>query len=210
MHPFTGCRQLYRRNDLVRDSTGSFASAGGKSVFHFLTAASDRVACVGQVTRALKAGGHAIDSIFGPEGPRSAAAWMLSGMTPSRCSVIPGNIFVCWAVSPNFTGRRLGQSGNSPIATSKLNRGAVQVEFWPRVRPCVWKLLHGKLLPQSPGASLTFFQRLPVQLEPDLLGLTNCCSHPILTPGGLCRGALVSLSRTVQLFLTSAARSADR
>ncbi|HZP63421.1 MAG TPA: class I SAM-dependent methyltransferase [Terriglobales bacterium] len=40
-----------------------------RAVFHFLTAASDRVAYVQQVSRAVKHGGHIIVSTFGPEGP---------------------------------------------------------------------------------------------------------------------------------------------
>jgi len=40
-----------------------------RAVFHFLTAASDRVAYVRQVARAVKPGGHVIVSTFGPEGP---------------------------------------------------------------------------------------------------------------------------------------------
>jgi SAM-dependent methyltransferase len=40
-----------------------------RAVFHFLTLASDRVAYVRQVARAVKPGGHVIVSTFGPEGP---------------------------------------------------------------------------------------------------------------------------------------------
>jgi SAM-dependent methyltransferase len=40
-----------------------------RAVFHFLTAASDRVAYVRQVARAVRRGGHVIVSTFGPEGP---------------------------------------------------------------------------------------------------------------------------------------------
>jgi 2-polyprenyl-3-methyl-5-hydroxy-6-metoxy-1,4-benzoquinol methylase len=40
-----------------------------RAVFHFLTAARDRVAYVHQVAHAVKAGGHVIVSTFGPEGP---------------------------------------------------------------------------------------------------------------------------------------------
>ncbi len=40
-----------------------------RAVFHFLTAASDRVAYVRQVARAVRHGGHVIVSTFGPEGP---------------------------------------------------------------------------------------------------------------------------------------------
>jgi SAM-dependent methyltransferase len=40
-----------------------------RAVFHFLTTASDRVAYVRQVARAVKPGGHVIVSTFGPEGP---------------------------------------------------------------------------------------------------------------------------------------------
>ncbi len=40
-----------------------------RAVFHFLTAARDRMAYVQQVARAVKPGGHAIVSTFGPEGP---------------------------------------------------------------------------------------------------------------------------------------------
>jgi len=40
-----------------------------RAVFHFLTTASDRVAYVRQVARAVKRGGHVIVSTFGPEGP---------------------------------------------------------------------------------------------------------------------------------------------
>jgi SAM-dependent methyltransferase len=40
-----------------------------RAVFHFLTAASDRVAYVRQVAHAVKPGGHVIVSTFGPEGP---------------------------------------------------------------------------------------------------------------------------------------------
>jgi len=40
-----------------------------RAVFHFLTAASDRVAYVHQVAHAVKHGGHVIVSTFGPEGP---------------------------------------------------------------------------------------------------------------------------------------------
>jgi SAM-dependent methyltransferase len=40
-----------------------------RAVFHFLTAASDRVAYVRQVACAVKPGGHVIVSTFGPEGP---------------------------------------------------------------------------------------------------------------------------------------------
>ncbi len=40
-----------------------------RAVFHFLTAAADRVAYVRQVARAVRRGGHVIVSTFGPEGP---------------------------------------------------------------------------------------------------------------------------------------------
>jgi len=40
-----------------------------RAVFHFLTAAGDRVAYVRQVAHAVKPGGHVILSTFGPEGP---------------------------------------------------------------------------------------------------------------------------------------------
>jgi len=40
-----------------------------RAVFHFLTAPQDRVAYVRQVARAVKNGGYAIVSTFGPEGP---------------------------------------------------------------------------------------------------------------------------------------------
>ena len=40
-----------------------------RAVFHFLTAATGRVAYVRQVARAVRHGGHAIVSTFGPEGP---------------------------------------------------------------------------------------------------------------------------------------------
>jgi 2-polyprenyl-3-methyl-5-hydroxy-6-metoxy-1,4-benzoquinol methylase len=40
-----------------------------RAVFHFLTTAERRLAYVGQVTRAVKPGGHVIISTFGPEGP---------------------------------------------------------------------------------------------------------------------------------------------
>lgn len=40
-----------------------------RAVFHFLTAASDRIAYVRQVAGAVKPGGHVIVSTFGPEGP---------------------------------------------------------------------------------------------------------------------------------------------
>jgi SAM-dependent methyltransferase len=40
-----------------------------RAVFHFLTAASDRVAYIRKVSQALRRGGHVILSTFGPEGP---------------------------------------------------------------------------------------------------------------------------------------------
>jgi ubiquinone/menaquinone biosynthesis C-methylase UbiE len=40
-----------------------------RAVFHFLTAASDRVAYVRQAARAVKLGGHVIVGTFGPDGP---------------------------------------------------------------------------------------------------------------------------------------------
>jgi 2-polyprenyl-3-methyl-5-hydroxy-6-metoxy-1,4-benzoquinol methylase len=40
-----------------------------RAVFHFLTAADERMAYVRQVAKAVKAGGHVIISTFGPEGP---------------------------------------------------------------------------------------------------------------------------------------------
>jgi SAM-dependent methyltransferase len=40
-----------------------------RAVFHFLTAASDRVAYVRQVAQTVRHGGHVIVSTFGPEGP---------------------------------------------------------------------------------------------------------------------------------------------
>jgi SAM-dependent methyltransferase len=40
-----------------------------RAVFHFLTSASDRLAYVRQVARAVRHGGHVIVSTFGPEGP---------------------------------------------------------------------------------------------------------------------------------------------
>lgn len=40
-----------------------------RAVFHFLTAAEDRIAYVRQVAHAVKRGGHVIVSTFGPEGP---------------------------------------------------------------------------------------------------------------------------------------------
>jgi len=40
-----------------------------RAVFHFLTAAEDRVGYVQNVMHAVKRGGHVIVSTFGPEGP---------------------------------------------------------------------------------------------------------------------------------------------
>lgn len=40
-----------------------------RAVFHFLTRSEQRAAYVGQITRAVKSGGHVIVSTFGPEGP---------------------------------------------------------------------------------------------------------------------------------------------
>ena len=40
-----------------------------RAVFHFLTAADDRIAYVRQVARAVKRGGYVIVGTFGPEGP---------------------------------------------------------------------------------------------------------------------------------------------
>jgi SAM-dependent methyltransferase len=40
-----------------------------RAVFHFLTAAADRIAYIRQVAHAVKRGGHVIISTFGPEGP---------------------------------------------------------------------------------------------------------------------------------------------
>jgi ubiquinone/menaquinone biosynthesis C-methylase UbiE len=40
-----------------------------RAVFHFLTAATDRLAYIRQVVRAVKRGGHVIVGTFGPEGP---------------------------------------------------------------------------------------------------------------------------------------------
>lgn len=40
-----------------------------RAVFHFLTAAEQRLAYVRQVARAVKPGGHVIVGAFGPEGP---------------------------------------------------------------------------------------------------------------------------------------------
>jgi 2-polyprenyl-3-methyl-5-hydroxy-6-metoxy-1,4-benzoquinol methylase len=40
-----------------------------RAVFHFLTAADQRVAYVSQVAKAVKPGGHVLVSTFGPEGP---------------------------------------------------------------------------------------------------------------------------------------------
>lgn len=40
-----------------------------RAVFHFLTTAEQRAAYVGQVSSAVKPGGHVIISTFGPEGP---------------------------------------------------------------------------------------------------------------------------------------------
>lgn len=40
-----------------------------RAVFHFLTAAADRVAYVRQVARAVRQGGHVIVATFGPMGP---------------------------------------------------------------------------------------------------------------------------------------------
>jgi 2-polyprenyl-3-methyl-5-hydroxy-6-metoxy-1,4-benzoquinol methylase len=40
-----------------------------RAVFHFLTAPEQRAAYVRQAARSVKAGGHAIVSTFGPEGP---------------------------------------------------------------------------------------------------------------------------------------------
>jgi 2-polyprenyl-3-methyl-5-hydroxy-6-metoxy-1,4-benzoquinol methylase len=40
-----------------------------RAVFHFLTAASDRIAYVRQVAQAVKRGGHVVISTFGPEAP---------------------------------------------------------------------------------------------------------------------------------------------
>jgi SAM-dependent methyltransferase len=57
-----------------------------RAVFHFLTAMEQRVAYIRQVARAVKPGGYALVSTFGPEGPtkcsglddrdnRETAAW---------------------------------------------------------------------------------------------------------------------------------------
>jgi SAM-dependent methyltransferase len=40
-----------------------------RAVFHFLTAASDRIAYMRQIAGAVRPGGHVIVSTFGPEGP---------------------------------------------------------------------------------------------------------------------------------------------
>jgi len=44
-----------------------------RAVFHFLTKEEDRRAYVRQVARAVKKGGYAIVSTFGPEGPRKCS-----------------------------------------------------------------------------------------------------------------------------------------
>lgn len=46
-----------------------------RAVFHFLTAASDRVAYVHQVAHAVKRGGHVIVSTFGLEGPTKCSGF---------------------------------------------------------------------------------------------------------------------------------------
>ncbi|MGC8550634.1 MAG: class I SAM-dependent methyltransferase [Acidobacteriaceae bacterium] len=40
-----------------------------RAVFHFLTAPQDRAAYLGQLTHALKPGGHVLLATFGPQGP---------------------------------------------------------------------------------------------------------------------------------------------
>ena len=44
-----------------------------RAVFHFLTAPSDRLAYVRQVSRAVRPGGNVIVSTFGPEGPTNCS-----------------------------------------------------------------------------------------------------------------------------------------
>jgi len=44
-----------------------------RAVFHFLTAAGDRVAYVHQAVRAVRHAGHVIVSTFGPEGPHKCS-----------------------------------------------------------------------------------------------------------------------------------------
>ena len=44
-----------------------------RAVFHFLTAAEERTAYVSQLIRVLRPGGHAVISIFGPEGPQKCS-----------------------------------------------------------------------------------------------------------------------------------------
>jgi 2-polyprenyl-3-methyl-5-hydroxy-6-metoxy-1,4-benzoquinol methylase len=44
-----------------------------RAVFHFLTTTEERLACVQNVARSVKRGGHVIVSTFGPEGPRKCS-----------------------------------------------------------------------------------------------------------------------------------------
>lgn len=44
-----------------------------RAVFHFLTAADQRLAYVCQVAKAVKPGGHVLVSTFGPEGPKKCS-----------------------------------------------------------------------------------------------------------------------------------------
>jgi SAM-dependent methyltransferase len=100
-----------------------------RAVFHFLTAASDRIAYVRQVARAVKPGGHVIVSTFGPEGP-------------AKCSGLDVVRYDAESLHQEFGAhfRLLGSSPSrgDPVRVSPLTDPAVQIfrsGFFRRVAP---------------------------------------------------------------------------
>src|ERR1700751_2430945 len=64
-----------------------------RTVFHFLTQESDRIAYVRQATRAVKPGGHVIVSTFGPEGPTKCSGLDVMRYDPEALHDEFGNAF---------------------------------------------------------------------------------------------------------------------
>ena len=68
-----------------------------RAVFHFLTAATDRAACVRQVAHAVEPEGHVIVATFGPEGLTKCSGLDVMRYDPDGLHENSAPTFDCWS-----------------------------------------------------------------------------------------------------------------
>jgi Methyltransferase domain len=165
-----------------------------RAVFHFLTAAADRLAYIHRVANAVKRGGNVIVSTFGPEGPTRCSGLDVVRYDAESLHRAFGVHFRMFG-SSTYTGRRLGCGDRSVNAWGDLlNNSAfhqaghefahvhvfrIQLGFAqaPHRRPAPGSELqeyrHGHRCKHGAGTGVTRSARMPSLL---LFGLT--CANP--------------------------------